>query len=399
MVVTNINRDFYKASLELLEVTSLDQAYKVIVKWALKFVDAEFGSIFEVHNHQPIRVYSNSKALFNIIPRKTGGTYLAYKHSEAYIKNVNTLEKYHPTLSKLGISTDISIPLNYGSKRFGVLSVMSVAPKELTPKDLKVLKYFSPLASFSIRQQLLKQKVEETVKERDLFTSIAAHEIKTPITSLTLYIDLLEKKLSTTLSKDTKYINTIKNSLQILNYLTSEFLNTARAKSGKIKYEFKRINLIPLLKKSIHHFYLRYPEHSIGFVKTGPQRDFVVKADEEKLFLAISNLLRNAGKYSDSTKPIVLKANIENDFVHIQITDRGIGIPNKHLKNIFRQYYRANEVTAGMGLGLFLTNSIVQSHKGNINIQSKEGQGTTVSVKLPLYKDVKRRVFASTRPI
>lgn len=380
-------RLFYKASLELLESQSLRQNYEVIVKWAIKLVDGKYGSIFVIKDHTPIRVYTSDSRLYSIIPRKNGNTYNAFKTRKPYLKSTKEFAPFHPIIKKMGVASGISVPLNSGKERIGVLSVLSHKNKPFKTQDLEIMKLFAPLASYSIRQQKLQEDLKNILRERDLFISMAAHEIRTPLTSIYIYTQLMAQDLDDKGSQEDKYLNKIKYGVGRLNSLVNDFLSVQQINTKSINYQFHKISIFTLLNEAIGYFYFHYPKHKVELFKKSNEKYFVY-ADAGKLHQAIVNILRNAGKYSSTRQPILISLTKEGRIISIVITDHGEGIAKHDMNHIFEKFYRnKNTKSEGMGLGLFLTKSIIEAHDGKISISSQKGKGTTVILTLPVYKN------------
>jgi signal transduction histidine kinase len=400
MVSTQTLELFYSSALELLEAATLEQSYKTVVKWAIRLVDGKYGSIFEIKDNIPERVYTSDKRLNQIIPRKNGGTHLAFTANKAFLRSVSTIAPFHPQIKQMKISSDISVPLHYGREKIGVLSVLSPANKPFSQEDFAIMKLYAPLASYSIRQQKLQEDLRNTLAERDLFISMAAHEIKTPLTSLSLYSELMAKNSADKEVVNETYHKKIKYGISRLNSLIEDFLSIQQINTMSIKLKFARVDLSQIVEDSINYFYLQYPKHRVEYTKKDVKGTYSVMGDSQKLQQAFLNILKNAGKYSSSKYPIYVFLSKELRLNKVFITDKGAGITKNDQKHIFEKFYRSKSVhQTGMGLGLFLTKNIIDAHKGSIEIKSRKGKGTTVVVILPDYKNGTRNTTLATKRI
>ncbi len=390
MKQTDKLEQIYKASLDLLETTSVHQTYDTIIHWAMKLVGAKYGSIFEINDNQAKRIYTSDKTLFAIQPRKDGGAYVTYQTKKPYLKQARDIAKIHPELIELGVTSDISIPLSYGNQAYGVLSVLAPKGKPFRKKDLETIKIFSPLASFALRQQRLKKQLQDLLSERDLFISIAAHEMYSPLTSILSYTQLLKRKVKD--KQSSLLIDKLLHSEKRLQSLIDEFLNLQQITTGKIHYNYRKTNIITVIQNAIEHFKLRYPHHSVILERKNIDTCFYVYGDADKLLQSILNILTNAGKFSDRKDPIHLTVTPSEKQISIEIRDHGDGIPRNELNRIFQQYYRSKKTKKqGMGIGLFLVKHIIDAHDGIIEINSKIKKGTTIIIKLPSYAHRNRK--------
>ncbi len=389
---------FYEASLQLLIVESLEESYKTVVKWAMNLVGGKYGSIFEVKNGTPVRVYTSDPKLYKLIPRKNGGTYNVFQSAKPFLRPVSEIAPFHPIINKMKIASDISVPLKYDKEKIGVLSVLSYADKPFTEDDLEAIKLFAPLASYSIKQQKLQDDLKKTLAERDLFISMAAHEIRTPLTSIYVYSQYFAKIADGANPKNSLYLGKIKSGVERLNGLINDFLSVQQINTRSITYNFEKVDLIKLIKDAIDYFHFQYKLHNVDFFYN-PNQKFIIQGDYGKLHQAMTNILKNAGKYSVSSKRISVTLAKKKDLLEVLISDRGQGIKKIDQSHIFEKFYRSKSTKKeGMGIGLYLTKNIVEAHKGQITVDSKRRKGTTFMITLPGYSN-ERKSSSTSRKI
>jgi two-component system sensor histidine kinase VicK len=226
----------------------------------------------------------------------------------------------------------------------------------------------------------------DEIRKND-FIAMASHELKTPLTSIKAYIQLLAKKIGQT---DDPFINNalIKASGQVnkMSDLIYGFLDLSRLESGKLQINHEPFDINELVKEIIAETLLVNPTNTIVFK---PAREIIVNADREKIEQVISNFLSNAIKYSPKESTIKVNCKITGDNVQIAVADKGIGIKQKDQEKIFQRFYRAeNEKLkniSGFGIGLYLSTEIIQRHKGKIWVESEEDKGSTFYFSIPLF--------------
>ena len=221
------------------------------------------------------------------------------------------------------------------------------------------------------------------VEKKDEFLSIASHELKTPLTSIKAYLQLLEADLpdqNSNLAIFTKKANYYSN---ILNNLIADLLDVSKIQAGKLELNVNEFNFNDLIEESVLDFKFSYPGYNIEVNK---KEDVTIKADKNRLEQVIQNLLSNAVKYSpDSNKIIMTAENLEKEVV-LHVQDFGVGISKENKERVFDKYFRVSDNSfefSGLGVGLYIVSEIVKRHNGRIWVNSEVGKGTTFSFAIP----------------
>jgi len=254
--------------------------------------------------------------------------------------------------------------------------------------EKKVRQRTRELETSNQQLRVIQNELMEASIVKSEFMSIASHELRTPMTTLLGYSELLlTRPLSETQKKE--FLGFINEESIRLSKIVDDLLDISRIESQKdFPFVMKPVQLAEVLEKNIKFF--SGPE--IGHrIVTDIEKDLpLVNADPEKLGQIIKNLLDNAIKYS-AGGDIVCKAFVEDNMVCISIRDQGIGISQDDLPRIFDKFYRVErQETAritGTGLGLSIAKYIVESYNGKIDVKSELGKGTTISFGFPVFKD------------
>jgi PAS domain S-box-containing protein len=229
-------------------------------------------------------------------------------------------------------------------------------------------------------------KEKEIEKEKDDFISIASHELKTPITSMRLFSQLLQRNIPSSSDKKVKsYLKNFDDQLQKLAKLTANLLDLSRIRSGKFELLAVDFKINELIREIILNVKKTNPQIKIEHKFT---QDILVHADKDKISEVLLNLLSNAINYAPASKRIVVNVIKEGKWVVVSVQDFGRGIPLNMQKKIFRRYFRASstvQLTAGLGLGLYISSSIIRQHKGKIWVKSRIGKGSIFSFSLPAH--------------
>lgn len=239
------------------------------------------------------------------------------------------------------------------------------------------------------REQAARADAERAVHTRDEFLSIASHELKTPITSLLGYTQLLQRRLGSDENIDTRAVralHVIQEQSQRLARLVDQLLDISRIATGHFTLSLQALDLCLVVRGVVESVEPSLERHTIDF-RCGSET-VIITADELRLEQVVQNLVQNAIKYSPDGGVISIWLAREGDSVLLTISDQGIGIPEAAQPHLFQRFYRASNVDgsniSGFGIGLYVVQEIVQRHGGTIAIQSVEGLGSTFAIRLPL---------------
>jgi signal transduction histidine kinase len=222
---------------------------------------------------------------------------------------------------------------------------------------------------------------------RTQFVSSVTHELKTPLTSIRMFAELLQMKGSVD-PDHSRFLGTIVSESERLTRLLNNVLDFSRIERGQKTYRLEPAPLADVVQSAVRT--IQYPLMQQGFVLDLEVRDNVppVAVDRDAVQQAILNLLTNAMRYSGEHREIRLSLSAENGSALIQVSDRGIGIPEEEQSRIFDKFYRvpvpANREISGTGLGLSLVAHIAEAHGGSVRVKSRPGEGSTFSILLPL---------------
>ncbi len=374
----------YNAALKFLVPLSIEETYETIVKEAIKLVNAVNGSILLEQYGVMRRVYASRPTLYDFQPRKRGFAYKVYSSKMPRVVPVRQIAKVHPEITRTKAQYDVFIPLSYKNQTIGVLTVMSQNDKSQSKRDLNILKLFGPLATLAIIKTQLYDETTTALKIRDLFISMASHELKTPVTTITLYTQLVQRTLAGGVMPDKKWIDTLAAEVERLSKLINELLHVDQARDGNFTFYFRNCSLREIILRAIRDFATIHSDYQIIFDdKTDHSKD-TVHVDFDKLLQVMFNLLNNAAKFSKPGSAIIVRLENSASIARLCVQDSGKGITKEDLPHIFDRFYRGSGNThEGMGLGLYLTKQIIDAHKGNIYVDSQVGKGTTIEILLP----------------
>lgn len=230
-------------------------------------------------------------------------------------------------------------------------------------------------------QDITREDEVDQMKTR--FLSAAAHELRNPMATISGFADLLD---STPQDSEvfTEIVQTIRSQADAMSTLVNELLDLTRMGTlGKRDLELDRLDVAEWLAKTARQFRRPQDDRTVTPEVVGELPR--VTADKAKLTRALTNVLSNAFKYSNTDAPVALRAWHDMNGIHVSVADQGIGMKEEDVARICDPFFRANAARSmhGTGLGMSLVAEIMNAHGGQLDIESRAGIGTTVTLTLP----------------
>lgn len=374
----------------------VDKILQIVTDATTKISTAAFGAFF-----------------YNMIDAK-GETYMLYALSgapreafEQFGMPRNT-QIFNPTFTGKGIvrSDNILLDPRYGKNpphngmpkgHLPVVSYLAVPvishtgivigglffghPKEkrFSEEHESLISAIAAQAAIALDNAKLYQEINLLNNKKDQFIGFASHELKTPIATIKGYLEILE-------ARDLPlrdYFPKLKRQVERLQEIVGELLDVSKIQAGKQEFQFQKVDLNEFIYEACES--IGSADREIQFELPKEKVEFI--CDPNKLNHVLVNILTNAVKYSDHGTPVHIRAMVFGDDVQISVRDQGIGIAKEHQTDIFSQYFRATggRIKAkGMGLGLFISKEIVESHAGRIWVESEPEKGSTFYVSIPI---------------
>ncbi|WP_313214088.1 ATP-binding protein [Soonwooa sp.] len=225
-------------------------------------------------------------------------------------------------------------------------------------------------------------------KEKDEFLSIASHELKTPLTSIKAYVQLLDRKLKLDKeSPEANYVAKVQDQIEKLNNLITDLLDVSKIENGKLKMNLQPNNLENVISNAIETIIQTHDENSVKIERHGQKPDFLMPFDPIRVEQVLINFLTNAIKYSPKNNKVIITTSVDENDIKISVTDFGIGIPEYKQDAVFNKFYRVEESSLqfqGMGIGLYICAEIIKQHGGSIGLSSIIDEGSTFYFTLPI---------------
>jgi signal transduction histidine kinase len=290
---------------------------------------------------------------------------------------------------KLGSHSSMAVPLIARGRTVGVISLGSgVRGRDYAPSDLALAEEYARRAALAIDNARLYQQAQEAIRARDDFLSIAAHELRTPITTLELQLESMIRGLEK--SEESRQTERLAGKVKMavrqtvrLARLTDNLLDVSRITGGRLELQIEEFDLAQVVRDVVERFNVE----AIGagcVISISAPESVMGEWDHLRMEQIVTNLLTNALKYG-AGKPVEISIFSDPENATIVVKDHGIGIGSEDLERIFGRFERAVPTThyGGLGLGLFITRQMVDAHGGSIGAISRPGEGSTFTVTVP----------------
>lgn len=368
-------------ALEIARDISIQQQTEKKVALLASIVDSSWDTIV-------------SKTLDGIITswNKSAERMFGYSEAEAIGKHISLiipadrLDEENMIISRIRSGLKVDHFETLRKTKTGRLINISLTVSPIRDKSGKIIGA-SKIARDITEQVETREKLEQYTKKleqinnyKDEFISMASHELKTPITSINGYLQLLERNMKA--GPQVLFLKKASQQVSKLMSLISDLLDISKIQSGRLSLNLTRFNLCELLRETVETVQQTSTFHTL---QLEAEDGLWLIADKQRLEQVVINLLTNSIKYSPESPQIFIKGRKEGGNILVSVQDFGIGIPPEKQKKIFDRFYRVEglEYTySGLGLGLYISNEIIAQHQGKMWVQSELEKGSTFFVQL-----------------
>lgn len=294
-------------------------------------------------------------------------------------------------LQQINEAALISVPLRARAQTLGALTLArhsSALP--YTEADRATAEELARRVAMAVDNGHLYRTAQDAIRSRDVFLSVAAHDLKTPLTTLLGYATLLQRRLQNGTvqpERDARAIDNMVTQAKRLSTLLNTLLDLSRMPHNAVKLDQHACDFAALIQRVVDQTRATAPGHTLDL--DVPGEPILVFGDAERLELVVRNLVQNAIQHSPPGGAISVRLTHTADQSQFAVQDQGIGIPRDVLPRIFSRFNRAADANVytvtSMGIGLYIVKQIVELHGGAVGVQSAEGQGSTFTVTLPLH--------------
>lgn len=290
----------------------------------------------------------------------------------------------------LGLTAALAIPFSVRERTLGGITLaMAGSRRTYDAATLVLAGELAQRAAIALDNSYLFHQAQEAIRVRDEFLAVASHEFKNPLTTLLGNAQLLARRLGRADSaseRDRRSIGAMVTQAERLTRMVSSLLDVSRLQGGRFALQWQDVEVRDLLRRLTDEIAPTLTDHRLIYRATADA--LLISGDELRLYEVFQNLLQNAIKYSPEGGPVTVEVGRSRSWATVAVRDEGIGIPQDSLPHLGRRYYRATNAyeqrLGGVGLGLYVVNQIVALHGGSIEVTSREGEGSTFTVRLPL---------------
>ena len=286
------------------------------------------------------------------------------------------------------------VPLLWRRQTFGLLEVDAVEPNPFGEDDVRLLQRVATAIAGPVQiarrhaaELQALAEAEAAVRARDVFLGIAAHELKTPVTSMRGYAQLMLRRLNRDGGVEShrlrQAMETIDRQAEKLGRLMTQLLDVSRMDAGRFALEIEAANLVELVRDAVDDLRFRAGDRALRV--SAPSAPLFASVDRLRIEQALNNLVDNALKFSPPGEPIDLTVERVDGEIRIAIVDRGPGVPEAQRSRLFERFHQAQSdgFQGGMGLGLYLSRQIVERHGGRLEAEFPAAGGSRFVVTLP----------------
>ncbi|HEX2910954.1 MAG TPA: GAF domain-containing protein [Chloroflexia bacterium] len=324
---------------------------------------------------------------------RTGLPQIAYDITDELLSTSTRNKAHLAIVQELAVRSYMAIPIIAQGKVVGAINcvLFAVSGRRYVEADRQLVQDFVDRVRLALDNARLYQEAENAIRERNLFLSVAAHELKTPLTSLRGYAQILAERMSRPqlefkpLRLEQAARNLETQSEKLIR-LVNQLLDITRIESGKLELELRPADLVNLLKEVVALAEATTPNKHRLSLKT-PAEPVIALIDPLRIEQVITNLLNNAIKFSPEGGAVELELMVPSEKeACLAIRDYGIGVALELRDRIFERFYQANHTqhSGGMGLGLYISKEIVELHHGRIEAEFPATGGSIFKVYLPL---------------
>ncbi len=345
----------------------------------------------EYRKKNPIRVDNNDKNLVAYTLR-TGEPQLIPEVTEEILDHSDVDDEYKKIFRDLSVRSAIIVPMKIKHKVTGVVSFFSCNPNNLYDEiDFNFAKDFCNRIALALDNARLYEEVKRDIEQKieannkkDEFISIASHELKTPVTSLKAYTQILQSTIADKkIPKAAEMLAKMDRQIDKLTLLIIEMLDVTKIDKGELIYADEKFDFNEMVREVAEEMQRITTSHQIvlDLHHCDP-----VKGDRNRIGQVLVNFISNAIKYSPGGDKITISTFCADDKVRLSVIDEGIGIPDADQASIFKRFFRVSAKNSytfpGMGLGLYISAEIIKRHHGRIFFESKEGKGSVFSFEI-----------------
>lgn len=322
---------------------------------------------------------------------RTGSAQVITRVSDADLARIARDEEERRLLNELGSGSYLGVPLSARGATLGTLSVVRApGPRSFGPEDRELTGEIARRCATAIDNALLYREAQESLRARDDFLVLAAHELSTPLTPLRMRVQELSRVVAErgrdcpAAAQLEEEVRAIDRSSRRLAELVDRLLDVSRVTVGKLALERERFDAVALVRQVVTQLTEELDRAGSRVTFSVPDHPVPVLWDRRRIQVALHNLLSNALKFGPG-RPIEVSVREQDEEVHMAVSDQGPGLTPEDRGRLFERFARVAPVRqyGGFGLGLWIVRQIAEEHGGRVEVWSEPGEGARFGLTLP----------------
>jgi signal transduction histidine kinase len=358
---------------ELNASLDVEQVLELTLSWALRATGAEEGMLC---------ILDGEEITHTVISAGLGGI-SARLESEVVQLVMRSREPI--VVGRLRIL----VPMRYEDQVVGVIDMRSNGSLLFRPEHAQFASRLADHAAVAIENARLYEKVRQANRAKSEFVSFVAHELRTPMTSIKGYADMLGQGMVGPLSsQQEEFVHTICNNVDRMQVLVADLQDVSRIETGQMQLEMNPISFVAVLENALQSTQGQIEKRAQQLTTEVPEDLPLVHADPARLAQILINLLSNACKYTPEGGRVSVQVSMNDESVHCAVSDTGIGISPEDQANLFTKFFRSEDQAVrdmpGTGLGLCIVKNLIELQGGEIAVESQLGEGATFTFTVPV---------------
>jgi len=388
----------YEINQEAGPVNELEKLVKLLMERVISVLKVEIGSLMLVDKIQKQLSIKAAKGLKEEVIKETKvkfgegiSGWVAKEAKPLLIKDLSKDARFKKRGGKYSTDSLLTVPLMAAGELIGVLNVNNKTTKNVFDKDdMDMLLTIANHAALLIKNSQKYERLKKLSRVKSDFVSVVSHELRTPLATIKESLAILLEKIPGQINKKQEKVLTLaKRNIDRLNRLVTNLLDLSKLEAGKMEMRRGFVDITLLMKEAVSTFEPKARQKSLSLKVYLADDIKGIWADSDKIAQVFNNLLSNAVKYTQKGGKIsiILKKKSNKKSIEIIVKDTGKGIKKENINKVFDKFSRVSFKDGNIvstGLGLAITKEIVESHRGNIFVESKLGKGSKFVVDLPM---------------
>jgi signal transduction histidine kinase len=290
-----------------------------------------------------------------------------------------------PAWRTFGVHSQLTVPLIAAGRPLGALTIFLVDQKKtFTPESRSVVEKFALPVALSLINASLYSSAQRANHAREEVLGVVSHDLRNPLSAISMCVHILRDRL--TEPSDAELIATIGESVETMNRLIQDLVDVASIERGQLALDFAPVSPGRVVERAMQMFRVEAEQHGIRLRRSVEEGLPTLDADEARLGQVLSNLTRNANKFTPDGCVIEIAADRRDNSIRFGVSDTGKGIDPSLHQRIFDRYWHssAGARKRGTGLGLSIAKGIVEAHGGRIAVESNPGEGSRFWFTIPI---------------